>query len=286
MSRIAYVNGTYRAQREAAVGIEDRGYQLADGIYEVAPIMDGRIVDFAAHLDRMAYSLRELLIEPPMPRSALVFVCHETLARNRVRDGVVYIQATRGEAPRDHGFPKNPVKPAIVVSAKHLSWPSSAEDNGIEIITTPDIRWGRCDIKSIGLLPNALAKQKAREAGAFEAWFVRADGTIAEGASTNAWIVDGEGRLITRPLGPEILPGITRATVLALARAAGFQVIERPFSVDELLGAREAFLTSTTSMVRSVVAVDQRPIGNRYPGSVGRTLRQLCIDHYRSRIDA
>lgn len=283
MSRIAYVNGVYLAQSQASVGIEDRGYQLADGIYEVAPVTAGTIVDLAAHLDRMAYSLRELRIEAPMPPSALELVCHETLARNRVRDGIVYIQVTRGEAPRDHGFPKVSVKPAIVVTAKHVTWPSDAEDNGVEIITTPDIRWGRCDVKAIALLPNVLAKQKAREAGAFEAWFVRQDGTISEGASTNAWIVDANGRLITRPLGPEILPGITRATVLKLARAAGYEVIERPFGVEALLEAREAFLTSTTALVRSVVAVDGRPIGNRYPGEIGRRLRQLCIDHYFGR---
>ncbi len=282
MSRIAYVNGRYLPHAKALVAIDDRGYQFADGVYEVAPVQAGRIVDLEPHLDRLGNSLAALRIEAPAPRSALVLICRETLARNRVTDGIVYIQVTRGVAPRDHGFPKLPVKPALVVTAKAIGWPIEAgADLGAAIVTTPDIRWGRCDVKSIGLLPNVLAKQKARDAGAFEAWFVRADRTVAEGASTNAWIVDPEGRLVTRPLGPEILPGITRATVLGLARAAGIEVVERPFGMDELLSAREAFLTSTTALVRAVVSVDGRPIANGYPGEITRQLRALCIAHYR-----
>ena len=283
MSRIAYVNGRYVPQGVAAVSIEDRGYQFADGVYEVAPVQAGHIVDAGPHLDRLGYSIAALGIELPAPLSAIMMICRETLARNRVADGIVYMQVTRGVAPRDHGFPRTPVKPAFVVSAKPLIWPTDpAADTGIAIITTPDIRWGRCDIKSIGLAANVLAKQRAREASAFEAWFVRADGTISEGASTNAWIVDRDGRLVTRPLGPEILPGITRATVLRLARGASLEVIERPFDVAELLGAREVFLTSTTGMVRAVVAVDGRPIANQYPGELTRQLRGLCIAHYRA----
>lgn len=283
MSRIAYVNGRYLPHRLASVAIEDRGYQFADGVYEVAPVHAGRIIDLKPHLDRLGASLGALRIALPAPLPALTLICRETLVRNRVADGTVYLQVTRGVAPRDHGFPKAPVKPALVVSAKPVSWPvDAAQDLGAAVVTTPDIRWGRCDVKAIALLPNVLAKQKAREAGAFEAWFVRADGTVSEGASTNAWIVDRDGRLVTRPLGPEILPGVTRATVLRLARAAGLEVVERPFGVDELLAAREAFLTSTTALVRAVVSVDGRPIANGYPGEIARRLRALCIAHYHA----
>ncbi len=282
MSRIAYVNGRYQLHGAASVAIDDRGYQFADGVYEVAPVQAGRIIDLKAHFDRLGNSLGTLRIETPAPWPALELICRETLARNRVADGIVYMQVTRGVAPRDHGFPKTPTKPALVVSAKPMAWPTDpAQDQGAAIVTTPDVRWGRCDIKAIGLLPNVLAKQQAREAGAFEAWFVRADRTIAEGASTNAWIVDRGGRLVTRPLGPEILPGITRATVLRLARAAGLEVVERPFGVEELLTAHEAFLTSTTALVRAVVAVDGKPIANGHPGEITRQLRGLCLAHYR-----
>lgn len=282
MSRTAYVNGRYVPHAAASVAIDDRGYQFADGVYEVAPVHAGGIVDLKAHLDRLGYSLDALRIAAPASPRAIELICHETLARNRVKDGTIYLQVTRGVAPRDHGFPKTSLKPALVVTAKAVTWPvDAAHDLGAAIITTPELRWGRCDIKTIALLPNVLAKQQAREAGAFEAWFVRPDGTIAEGASTNAWIVDRDGRIVTRPLGPEILAGITRATVLRLARAAGLEVIERPFSVDELLTAREAFLTSTTSLVRAVVSVDGKPIANGYPGEIARRLRGLCIAHYR-----
>jgi D-alanine transaminase len=267
----------------ARVAIEDRGFQFADGVYEVAPVVHGRIVDLKAHLDRFAYSLGELRIEAPVPPAALNVICREVVSRNRVAEGILYVQASRGAAPRDHPFPKRVVQPTLVVSAKSLVWPvDAADDPGVGVVTMPDLRWGRCDIKSTALLANVIAKQRAREAGAFEAWFVRADGTIAEGASTNAWMVDGEGRLVTRPLGPEILAGITRATAIRLARAAGFPVVERPFDVDELSDAREVFLTSTTGLVRAVTSVDGKPIGNGHPGEITTRLRELCIAHYRT----
>lgn len=282
MGFIAYVNGAYVPHAEAQVAIEDRGYQFADGVYEVAPICNGAIVDLKEHLDRLDNSLAGLRIAWPMPRRALELVMAELNRRNRVGEGIIYLQISRGVAPRDHGFPKSTVRPSLVITTKAVPWPRQADDDtGVSIITTPDNRWGRCDIKAIALLPNVMGKQRAREANAFEAWFVRPDGTIAEGASTNAWLVDGEGRLVTRPLGPEILPGVTRATVIRLARAAGIPVVERPFSVQELMAAREVFLTSTTALARAVTEIDGRPVGNRFPGIVTRRLRGMVLAHYR-----
>jgi D-alanine transaminase len=281
--RVAYVDGHYERADLAGVAIEDRGFQFADGVYDVAPVVGGRIVDLKPHLDRFAYSLGELGIEAQVPRVALNVICREVVARNRVGDGILYLQASRGAAPREHAFPRHAVRPTLVVSARSQPWPSdTAPDSGVDVITTADLRWGRCDIKSTALLANVLAKQKAREAGAFEAWFVRPDGTLTEGASTNAWMVDMDGRILTRPLGPEILAGITRATVIRLARQAGYEVVERPFRLDELSSAREAFLTSTTAPLRAVISIDGRPIANGHPGEIATRLRALCLAHYRA----
>ena len=274
--RVAYIDGRYERAELAQVGIEDRGFQFADGAYDVAPVAGGRIVDLKPHLDRFAYSLGELRIEAPVPPAALNVICREVVARNRVGDGILYLQASRGAAPREHAFPKRAIRPTLVVSARWQSWPDGdAPDPGVDVVTTADLRWGRCDIKSTALLANVLAKQKAREAGAFEAWFVRPDGTITEGASTNAWMIDADGRVLTRPLGPEILAGITRATVIRLARQAGYEVVERPFRFDELSNAREALLTSTTAPLRAVVSIDGRPIANGHPGEIATRLRAL-----------
>lgn len=275
MSRIAYVNGSYRPHRDAAVHVEDRGYQFSDGVYEVCEVMGGRLVDERRHIGRLVRSLNELEIRLPMTARALGVVLRETVRRNRVRDGLVYVQVTRGVAPRDHLFPRTDVAPAIVVTAKRIDRRAGNRkaESGIAVITLPDNRWDRVDIKSVGLLPNVLAKQAAHDAGAGEAWFVDDEGMVTEGSSTNAWIVDRDGRLITRPANSGILRGITRSVVFDLAKREGFEIVERPFSVDEAKAAREAFNTSASTLVMPVVRIDDSVIGNGQPGSIATMLR-------------
>lgn len=272
MSRISYVNGRYVPHRSALVHVEDRGYQFADGVYEVVAVHKGKLVDEQGHLDRLDRSLWELRIAPPMSRSALRVVMRELLRRNRLRQGIIYIQVTRGVARRDHPFPVD-ATPSIVMTVALKPPPDPLVlETGKRVVSVPEIRWGRCDIKSTSLLPNVLAKQQAREAGAYEAWFVDGQGVVSEGASTNAWIVTRDGQLVTRPTGNEILGGITRASVLELARKEGIELIERPFSLAEAKEAREAFITSATSYVLPIVQIDDAVIGNGKPGSVSRRL--------------
>ncbi|MBD0416233.1 D-amino-acid transaminase [Oryzicola mucosus] len=280
MPRIAYVNGRYVAHADAAVHIEDRGYQLGDGIYEVCEIAHGQVVDMTRHLDRLERSLRELSMRAPMSRKALSVVLREVINRNRVRDGMVYLQVTRGVAPRDHAFPSDSVQPALVVTAKRMDRAAGSRraDTGVKVITVPDNRWDRVDIKTTGLLPNVMAKQKAKEAGAYEAWFVDAKGEVTEGASTNAWIVTKDGMLVTRAAEHGILRGVTRTTVLDVAKQLGLKVEERGFSVEEAKAAREAFLTSATSLVTPIVAIDGTTVANGHPGSVALSLRQAFFD--------
>ncbi|MCR4266297.1 D-amino-acid transaminase [Nitratireductor sp. ZSWI3] len=275
MPRIAYVNGRYVRHAAAAVHVEDRGYQLADGVYEVCEIARGFIIDETGHLDRLDRSLRELRMDWPLDRRALQLVMREVVRRNHVVNGLVYLQVTRGVAPRDHAFPTKPVRPALVVTAKRMD-PRAAQkkaDKGMSVITVPENRWERVDIKTIGLLPNVLARQAAIEAGAQEAWFVDPDGTVKEGASTNAWIVTADGTLVTRPADFGILRGITRGTVMKVADSLGLAVEERTFTVEEAQEAREAFVTSATSLVTPVVSIDGKPVANGHPGSVARSLR-------------
>ncbi|WP_011580952.1 MULTISPECIES: D-amino-acid transaminase [Chelativorans] len=280
MPRIAYVNGRYVHHADAAVHIEDRGYQFADGVYEVCEIARGYIIDMTRHLDRLDRSLRELGISWPMNRKALELVLREVARRNKVSDGLVYLQVTRGVAPRDHFFPAPDTKPAIVVTAKRLNpaISNSRAETGVKVITVPENRWERVDIKTVGLLPNVLAKQKAREAGAAEAWFIDSDGSVKEGASTNAWIVTTDGKLITRPAEFGILRGITRTTLMDLAAKMGLEVEERAFSVEEAQSAREAFITAASTVVMPVVEIDGRPVANGHPGSLTLSLRQSFFD--------
>ena len=275
MSRIAYVNGRYVPLAEAKVHVEDRGYQFADGIYEVVAIHKGRLLDEDGHLDRLDRSLRELEIAAPMGRAALRVAMRETIRRNRLDDGILYVQVTRGVARREHGFPHPSVKPALVMTVRRSKPPSAAQvDDGVGIVTVPDIRWKRVDIKSVSLLPNILAKEQAHHAGAYEAWLVDDAGRVTEGSSTNAWIITRDGTLVTREAGPHILNGITRMAILALARKEGIKVEERPFSVEEAKGAREAFLSSSTTWVLPVTSVDGKPIGNGHPGTTTLNLRE------------
>lgn len=273
MARIAYVNGRYVPHGDAAVHVEDRGYQFADGVYEVVTVFDRRLVDEGPHLDRLDRSLRELRIAPPMSRAALQHVMRETVRRNRVVDGLLYMQITRGVAPRSHAFPGGGVAPSVVMTARPARFPRAAEpEDGVHVITIPDIRWARRDIKSVSLLPNVLGKQQAAEQGAYEAWMVDAEGKVTEGTSSNAWIVTADNRLVTRQTGHEILTGITRQAILEVARANGLVFEERPFDVEEAKAAREAFLSSATSFVKPVTQVDDRVIGNGKPGSLTRAL--------------
>jgi len=281
MSRIAYVNGHYLPLAEATVNVEDRGYQLSDGVYEVCEVRGGRLVDERSHLARLDRSLAALAMPQPMSRAALGVVLRETMRRNRVRDGFVYLQVTRGVARRDHAFPTAPTTPSLVVTARNVD-PSVNEKiaaDGIAVVTMPDQRWARVDIKSIALLPNVMGKQAARAQGAREAWFVDQAGRVTEGASSNAWIVSRDGKLVTRQLGRDILQGITRTVLLDVIKAQGLQVEERAFTVEEVYGAREAFITSATQVVMPVVRIDGRPVGNGAPGLIATALRRDYHNH-------
>ena len=280
MSRIAYVNGAYVRHADASVHVEDRGYQFGDGVYEVCEVVGGHVIDMPRHLDRLDRSLRELAMKWPMARRPLELVIREVLRRNRIRNGLVYLQVTRGVAPRDHFFPHPDTPAAIVVTSKRMDATALREKaaKGVKVITVPENRWVRVDIKTIGLLPNVLARQQAREQGAQEAWFVDPDGTVKEGAATNAWMVTADGRLVTRPADFGILRGITRATTLDVAARLGLEVEERPFTVEEALGAREVFMTSATSEVMPIVAIDGKPVANGHPGSVSISLRDAFFD--------
>jgi len=283
MSRVAYVNGLYVPHGDAAVHVEDRGYQLGDGVYEVWAVFGGKLADAAGHFARLERSLGELKIRRPMSDAALRIVLHETLRRNHVKEGLVYLQVTRGVAPRDHAFPNPATPPSVVVTAKMVDR-AAAEARaakGVGVLTTPENRWGRCDIKTIGLLPNALAKQAAREAGAYEAWFVDELGLVTEGASSNAWIVDADGALRTRDTQANILRGITRGTLMGVIAEAGLKLEERPFTVEEAKSAREAFVTGAGTLVTPVVRIDGAPIGDGVPGPVAKRLRQLYIEEAR-----
>ncbi|MDD2878218.1 MAG: D-amino-acid transaminase [Acidiphilium sp.] len=279
MSRIAYVNGRYVPQSDASISIEDRGYQFGDGIYEVIHIHDGRFVDTELHLARLARSLREIAIPAPMDNAALLVVLREVVRRNRVHEGIVYMQITRGVARRDHAFPLG-IKPSLVITARHgnpfprdiAAWTATA-------ITLPDIRWGRCDIKTVNLLPNCLAKQKAREAGAYEAILIDASGMITEGSSTTVWAVDANGVLRTRHLDDHILPGCTRAALGGLLRDNDIAFEERGLSELEFRAAREVFLTSATSFVKPIVSVDGVAVADGKPGPVTTRLFALFARH-------
>lgn len=279
MPRIAYVNGRFLPHRYASVHIEDRGYQFADGVYEVVPVVRGALVDEEPHLDRLERSLRELRIAMPMGRSAMRLLGAEVMRRNRLSHGFLYMQVTRGVAPRDHRFPKA-AKPALVMTTRQARPQSQAVlDEGVGVITVPDIRWERCDIKSVSLLPNVLAKQSAVEAGAYEAWMVDREGRVTEGSSTNAWIVTADNTLVTRNANHAILNGITRMTLLQVAQAEGIGLEERPFTLDEAKAAKEAFLTSSTNFVMPVTRIDEQPVGNGHPGILTMRLREAYMSH-------
>lgn len=271
MSRVAYVSGRYLPHARARVHIDDRAHNFADGVYEVILVAGGRLIDEREHVARLARSLAALDMAMPMSARALGHIMRQVVLKNRVADGMVYLQISRGRAPRNHVYDNDALKQALLCTARTAPVPGDAGE-GVKVVTRPDQRWGRPDIKSVSLLPNVMAKTAAMREGAYEAWLVDGRGFVTECSASNAWIVDGQGRAVTRPLGTDILAGITRRRLLALAREEGIEVVERPFTVAEAKGAREAFLTSTTSLVKPVVRIDDAVIGNGHPGTVTRAL--------------
>ncbi len=280
MSRIAYVNGRYVAHADAAVHVEDRGFQFADGVYEVCEVRQGLIIDLTRHMDRLDRSLRELRMTAPMARTSLTLVIREVLRRNRVRNGIFYLQVTRGTARRDHFFPAAGTTPTLVVTAKNTDPAAMARKyaSGIKVITVPENRWDRVDIKTVGLLPNVLAKQQAREAGAQDAIYIDRNGIVMEGASSNVWIVAADGTLLTRPAEHGILRGVTRTTLLDVVARLRLSVAEREFTMDDLLSAREVFFTSATGSCVPIVEVDGKTIANGHPGSASAAIRDAFLD--------
>lgn len=275
--RIAYINGRYLPHGAASVHIEDRGLQLGDSVYEVCNLTGGVLLDEAPHLDRLERSLAAIEMAMPMGRAALALVMRETVRRNGVRDGLLYLQVTRGALRRDHPIPADPPRPTLILTLHPTNTDAAArrQADGVGVLSRPDERWARCDIKTTQLLPNLLAKTAARRAGAYEAWLIDRDGFVTEGASTNAWIVDAEGRIITRDLSHAILPGVTRAVILAEAAAAQLPVVQRKFTLAEAQSAREAFLTSATGAAVPVIAIDGKPVGDGRPGALTRRLHEL-----------
>ena len=287
MSRVAYVNGRYVPHREASVHVEDRGYQFGDGIYEVCTVRDGVPMEEKGHLDRLERSLREMRIDMPMSRAAFSLAMRETIRRNLVTNGIVYLQVTRGVSPRDHAFPTKKIRPAVVMTARNAkAHPAAWLEDGVKAITMPDIRWGRCDIKTVGLLPNCFAKQAARENGAYETIFFDDKNVVTEGSSSNAWIVTEAGALVTRAPSNEILNGVTRLELIKLAAAEGLKFEERSFTMDELRRAREVFVTSASSFVMPVTQVDDKTVANGKPGAVATKLRAALMTHMDRQVAA
>jgi D-alanine transaminase len=277
MGRIAYVNGRYLRHDLAAVHVEDRGLQFADSIYEVFGVFGGQIFDEEEHLDRLERSLCEIALPAPLARAPLKLVLREIARRNRVANGLIYLQITRGASRRDHAIPQSGQHPTLILTTRSIDAASFEQrrQTGILVVTRRDERWGRCDIKSTGLLPNVLAKTAAREAGAYEAWLVDGEGRVTEGSSTTAWIVDREGRLVTRDLDNAVLPGVTRRVLADVAESAQIPILERRFTVAEALGAREAFITAATIGALPVVAIDGNPVADGKPGPIARRLQDL-----------
>lgn len=282
MTRTAYVNGVYVDHNDAAVHIEDRGYQFADAVYEVVAVLGGKILDIEPHLARLKISLQGLEIPSPMSDAALGVVLNEVKRKNRLKNGILYFQISRGVAPREHGFPGEQITPSMVVTAKRLNFDAikQKQKKGISVKTLPETRWARPDIKSVGLLANVLAKEEANKSKADDAWFVDNKGLVTEGTANNAWIVVG-GKLITKELSGSILAGITRQSLIGVVAREGLEIVERGFTVGEALAADEAFITSTTNFVMPVVTIDTKPIGTGKPGSVSKKL----IKHYWNYLD-
>ena len=275
MTRIANVDGAYLPFDQAGVHIEDRGYQFADGIYEVFALIDGQMLDVDAHLKRLELSLEKINLASPVSYSALLVILNETIRANNIRDGLVYMQITRGRAARNHAYPavSQPVL-SVTVRPINETHRRHVAETGIKVISTEDQRWKRCDIKSISLLPNVMAKQAAVEAGAQEAWMIDGEGFVTEGASTTAWIVDESGKLRTRPLANDILDGITRQMLLSLIDELQLELDETPFTIDEAYSSNEAFSTASSLIVMPIIEIDGHKVGNGKPGQITTQLLQ------------
>ena len=271
MSRIAYVNGAYLAHRDAHIHIEDRGYQFGDGVYEVVLVLNGQLIDCEGHLDRLDRSLGEMAITLPQSRPILHMIMRRLIRANHLKTGLVYMQVTRGVAPRGHAFPSIDTPPALVMTVKHLSIASDMA--GKKAVSVADMRWARRDIKTIQLLPNCFAKQEAVSQGAYEAIMVMPDGTVSEGASSNVWMVTQDDKLVTRQADHDILNGITRQSLKKLAEERQMIIEERPFSLSDLLGAKEVFVSSATSLATAIIDIDGKQIADGKPGEVATALR-------------
>ena len=281
MSRIVYVNGAYEPEEEAKISVFDRGFLFGDAVYEVTAVLGGQLVDFAAHLARLDRSLKEIDLPLPIPHEGLRELHEELIAENNIEEGIVYLQISRGPAERDFAYP-DPTMPTVVAFTQSRPLVDNPyAETGIKVVTIPDIRWKRRDIKSTSMLGQAMGKQVAKRQGAYEAWMVE-DDYVTEGTSSSAFILDAEGILRTQPLGPHILPGVTRRAILRLAKEDGVPVEERPFTVEEAYQAREAFLTAASAFVLPVTEIDGRPIGDGVPGPVARAFRAHYIAEARA----
>ncbi len=276
MTRYIYVDGQYQRNHNAVVHVEDRGLNFADGVYEVCEIWHGQLVDEPRHMARLGRSLQELKIDWPVPLEALQVITRQLIHRNKVREGMVYIQITRGVARRDHAFPDPEVHPTLIVIARNTDRKKAdaAARVGVSVITVPENRWPRVDIKSTALLPNILARQQAKEAGAREAWFVDAQGFVTEGSYSNAWIITQKNELKTRSAESGILRGITRGVLLEMAQKLQLKVVEEAFTVEEAKAAKEAFISAATTLVMPIVNIDSVKISNGTPGPIATQLRE------------
>ena len=280
MSRIVYVNGAYLPEDEAKISIFDRAFLFGDGVYEVTAVLDGKLVDYGPHLARLHRSLGELEMGQPISDAELLAMHEELKTRNTLSEGLIYLQVTRGVAERDFAYPEEAPQTIIAFTmAMALADPPLARE-GVKVITLPDIRWQRRDIKSTAMLAQAMGKQAARSVGAFEAWMVE-DGHVTEGTSSSSFIVVDGNRLVTRPLSNQILPGVTRRAILALAAQGDVTVEERPFTVEEAKTASEAFMTSASTFVMPVVQIDDTTVGTGRPGPVTEKLRRLYVEEAR-----
>jgi D-alanine transaminase len=277
MSRIVYVNGSFVPEADAKVSVFDRAFLFAEGVYEVTAVLGGRALDLEAHLARLDRSLSEMEISPPLTRAELRALHQDLIAKNGVNEGIVYLEITRGPADRDFLYPEGAEPTVVAFTQSRPLLDNPYAKSGVKVVTIPDIRWKRRDIKSTALLAQTMGKQAAKRRGAYEAWMVE-DGVVTEGTSSSAFILDIEGRLRTQPLGHHILPGVTRRAVMRLAEARGLTVEERPFTVAEAFQAREAFLTAASAFVLPVVEIDGVPIGTGKPGPVAAEFRRLYIE--------